>query len=140
MEDAQTAYTALASSDKQITVEIYRKKTFLIRFSVPWKSRVQSSFLAHPHDSSVTHLSSEINFPISSSKNPRASVFDPWMGFNKSTPGVWKREKLFMCVPGMDTPPSRRVSILTLPLCSTVVYLCCGVDSYPQLIDFITYS
>ena len=109
MEDAQFAYSTLAGTDKHINVEIFREKTSLIQFSVPWKSRVQSSFLAHPHDASVTHSSSEIKVPLSGSKNPRASVFDPWMGFNKSTPGVWKREKLFMCVPGMDVPPSRRV-------------------------------
>ena len=109
MEDAQFAYSTLAGTDKHINVEIFREKTSLIQFSVPWKSRVQSSFLAHPHDTSISHSSSEIKVPLSSSKNPRASVFDPWMGFNKSTPGVWNREKLFMCVPGMDVPPSRRV-------------------------------
>ena len=114
MEDAQTAYSTLAGTDKHIYVEIFREKTSLIQFSVPWNSRVQSSFLAHPHDTFTTHSSSEIKVLLSSSKNPRASVFDPWMGFNKSTPGVWKREKLFMCVPGMDVPPSRRVIHVSL--------------------------
>lgn len=111
MEDSQTLYTTLARSDQQISVEIFRENTSLIRFSVPWKTRVQSSFLALPHDTIVTHSSSKLEFPKFSSKNPRASVFDPWMGYDKSTPGVWKREKLFMCVPGMDSLPSRKVII-----------------------------
>jgi hypothetical protein len=111
MDDSQTLYTTLARSDQQVSVEIFRENTFLIRFLVPWKTRVQSTFLALPHDTTVTHSNSNLEFPKFGSKNPRASVFDPWMGYDENAPGVWKREKLFMCVPGMDSPPSRKVTI-----------------------------
>ena len=47
--------------------------------------------------------------PMGSSKNPLASVFDPWKGFDPKTPGSWTRDTLHMCVPGMETKPSRKV-------------------------------
>lgn len=103
MEKSEKAYMELARSEHEITVEILREKESLITFVVPWKTRVQSRYLSRPGDESGADT------PTGSSKNPWASKFDPWMGFNKTTPGEWKREKLFMCVPGMETAPSRKV-------------------------------
>ena len=117
MTDAQQAYMNLARSMHNMTVEIFREELSLIKFSVPWSTRIQSRYLDHPNDPapkgdrSEFKGDSESDSPKGSSTNPWASTFDPWMGFNKSTPGEWKREKLFMCVPGMDSPPSRKVRL-----------------------------
>ena len=102
MDRGEEGYMNLARSNQEITVEIFREKVFLIMFTVPWKSRVQSRFLSHPRDR-------QDDDSMGTSSSPWASKFDPWMGFNRSTPGVWEREKLFMCVPGLESPPSRKV-------------------------------
>ena len=115
MTDAQQAYMKLARSEHDMTVEILREDLSLIKFSVPWSTRIQSRYLDHPNDPSPIGDRSEfkdestLDNPKGSSTNPWASKFDPWMGFNKSTPGGWKREKLFMCVPGLESPPTRKV-------------------------------
>ena len=110
MDSGEDAYMNLARSNEEITVEIFREKDSLIEFTVPWKTRVQSRFLSHPRDKSSNSLDSSP--PMGTSTNPWASKFDPWMGFNRSTPGVWEREKLFMCVPGLESPISRMVCIV----------------------------
>ena len=102
MNNGEESYMNLARSNQEITVEIFREKVSLVVFTVPWNTRVQSRFLSHPRDVQGDNS-------MGTSSNPRASIFDPWMGFNKSTPGVWEREKLFMCVPGLESPPSREV-------------------------------
>ena len=107
MEGGQDAYMNLARSNEEVSVEIFREKHSLIKFNVPWKTRVQSRFLSHPLDKSPDSLDS--SSAMGTSKNPWASKFDPWMGFNKDDPGVWEREKLFMCVPGLESPLSRKV-------------------------------
>ena len=109
MEGGQDAYMNLARSNEEVSVEIFREKHSLIKFNVPWKTRVQSRFLSHPLDKSPDSLDS--SSAMGTSKNPWASKFDPWMGFNKDDPGVWEREKLFMCVPGLESPLSREVCI-----------------------------
>ena len=115
MTDAQKAYMKLARSEHDMTVEILREDLPLIKFSVPWSTRIQSRYLDHPNDPSPIGDRSEfkdestLDNPKGSSTNPWASKFDPWMGFNKSTPGGWKREKLFMCVPGLESLPTRKV-------------------------------
>ena len=102
MNNGEESYINLARSNQEITVEIFREKVSLVVFTVPWNTRVQSRFLSQPRDV-------QGDKSMGTSSNPRASIFDPWMGFNKSTPGVWEREKLFMCVPGLESPPSREV-------------------------------
>jgi hypothetical protein len=103
MQDSEKAYMELARSEHEITVEILREKESLITFVVPWKSRVQSRYLSRPGDESGADL------PDGSSKKPWASKFDPWRGFDKTKPGEWKRDKVYMCIPGMETAPSRKV-------------------------------
>jgi hypothetical protein len=102
MDSGEDAYMNLARSNEEIDVEIFRETVSLISFIVPWKTRVQSRFLSGPSDR-------QDDASTGTSKNPRSSIFDPWMGFNRSTPGVWQREKLFMCVPGLESPISRKV-------------------------------
>lgn len=106
MESAQAAYMELARSEQEITVQILREDFTLITFVVPWKTRVQSRYLSRPGDESGADT------PTGSSKNPWASKLDPWLGFNETAPGEWKREKLFMCIPGMETAPSRTVGAI----------------------------
>ena len=103
MESGEDAYMNLARSNEEIAVEIFRETVSLVTFIVPWKTRVQSRFLSRPSDR-------QDDASMGTSKNPRSSIFDPWMGFDKSTPGVWQREKLFMCVPGLESPVHREVS------------------------------
>ena len=102
MESGEDAYMNLARSNEEVTVEIFRETVSLITFTVPWKTRVQSRFLSGPSDR-------QEDASMGTSTNPRSSIFDPWMGFDRSTPGVWQREKLFMCVPGLESPISRKV-------------------------------
>lgn len=99
----------LARSKEEMTVEIMRGNVLMIRYTVPWRTRVQSFYLSNPSDITV-YSSSPTEAPRGSSKNPIASVFDPWRGFNRSTPGIWQRDKLYMCVPGMESAPSRQAS------------------------------
>ena len=115
MNNGEKAYMELARSIEEMTVEIIKEDIVLIKYKIPWSTRVQSSYLSHPGDIShpTSYQAPESNpaeAPRGSSKNPIASVFDPWRGFNKSTPGVWLRDKIYMCVPGMESAPSRRVS------------------------------
>ena len=107
MSDGEGAYKKLARTGEILTVEIFRDEDFLIKFTIPWSTRVQGKFLTRPND--PTDESRGDTSPLGSSKNPRASIFDPWMGFDDKNPGVWKREKLFMCVPGLDNPLNRNV-------------------------------
>ena len=106
MPDGEEAYKNLARTRELMTVEIFRDEDFLIKFTIPWSTRVQGKFLTRPDDPTDNRKDAP---PLGSSKNPRASTFDPWMGFDDKNPGVWKRQKLFMCVPGLDNPPSRNV-------------------------------
>ena len=135
MADAQQTYMDLARSAHEVTVEIFREELSLIKFSVPWSTRIQSRYLDHPNDPAPKGDRSEFKGdrsefkgdagsgnPKGSSKSPWASTFDPWMGFNKSTPGEWKREKLFMCVPGMDSPLSRKVRLRLLRASHLQIY------------------
>ena len=105
MENGEDAYMNLARSNEEVTVEIFRETVSLIAFAIPWKTRVQSRFLSGPSDR-------QEDASMGTSLNPRSSIFDPWMGFDRSTPGVWQREKLFMCVPGLESPISRKVGIV----------------------------
>ena len=142
MSDGEGAYKNLARTGEIMTVEIFRDDDFLIKFSIPWSTRVQGKFLTRPDD--PTNENRGDASPLGSSKNPRASIFDPWMGFDDKNPGVWKREKLFMCVPGLDNPLNRNVRMLTKwrlkeRLCS---YMCTSAHTLHTLISspLSTYS
>ena len=116
MKNSKEAYMILARTNQEMIVEILREETVLSKFKIPWSTRVQSRYLTRPDDpTSFTSVDSRPgprsrNYPIGTSRTPRASKHDPWMGFNKYKPGVWEREKLYMCVPGMETPPSQKVT------------------------------
>ena len=141
MKSNPISYKDFARTKNELSVEILRDNNTLIKYKIPWNTRVQSSFLSHPEDdtnginyntnhdkSSLTSNTQNTNTqntqqqtgqtgPMGTSKNPLASKFDPWSGFNKSTPDIWKREKLFLCVPGMDIAPSREVGKFYFVFC-----------------------
>ena len=119
IENSEEAYMALARTSQEIIVEIFREIVLLSRFKVPWSTRVQSRYLTRPDDPIFTSLDTRKSsmsslYPLGSSRNPRASKHDPWKGFDRNKPGVWEREKLYMCVPGMETPPSQKVTYIQL--------------------------
>ena len=129
-EKSKEAYMTLARTRQEVTVEILREETLLSRFKVPWSTRVQSRFLSRPDDpiyaSSTSTSNSDSNSNLNTDSDsrprsrsrillegtslyPRASKHDPWKGFDERKPGVWERDKLYMCVPGMETPLSQKV-------------------------------
>ena len=108
--NSEAAYRDLIRSDHEMTVEILNVDKVMIMFTIPWATRVQGKYLTGPDNVRDTIHSKELSqAPLGTSSNPRASVLDPWMGFNNSSPGVWKREKLVMCVPDIEKAPSRKV-------------------------------
>ena len=116
MEDAQTGYMELARGNEEMTVEIFREDDSLVKFNVPWKTRVQSKYLVGPPDTK--------EHPLGSSRNPRASTFDPWKGFDRNTPGVWTRDKLHLCIPGIESVPSKKVSTVHASVCYCCYFVC----------------
>ena len=88
MEDTESAYMNLAGSSEEMRIEIIRGDFPLMSFRIPWGDRKTGFMLDTPDDQVAT-------------------VFDPWKGFNKSTPGVWTHDRLHMCVPGWEDAPSK---------------------------------
>ena len=88
MQNTEHAYMNLANTSHVMKVEIIRGNFSLMKFRVPWGVRATGFMLDTPD-------------------NQIASRFDPWKGFNKSTPGVWTHDKLYMCVPGLEDIPSK---------------------------------
>ena len=147
MNNGEKAYMELARSIEEMTVEIIKEDIVLIKYKIPWSTRVQSSYLSHPGDIShpTSYQAPESNpaeAPRGSSKNPIASVFDPWRGFNKSIPGIWQRDKIYMCVPGMESAPSRKVSTAqnVIPLDSPSHFISFYLNILIYLILFYLYS
>lgn len=128
INNSKKAYLELARNKDKLMIEIYREDISLINFCIPWNTRVQSSYLNHPiktinksktknNFENNNNDTNNINNPKNNvtkggSKNPFSTVFDPWKGFNKNAPGVWGRDTLYMCVPGLETPPSKKVAYL----------------------------
>ena len=88
MEDTESAYMNLAGTSQEMFVEILRGDFSLLSFRIPWGSRKTGYMLDEPNDQVVT-------------------ILDPWKGFNKSTPGIWTHDRLYMCVPGWEDSPSK---------------------------------
>jgi hypothetical protein len=84
MKDTHRAYRYLARSNAVARVEILKGNTSLLTFRVPWNTR-QTGYLL----------------------SPAVSLWDPWTGFDPAHIGTWSHDNLYMCVPGMETPPSK---------------------------------
>ena len=93
MEDTESAYMNLAGTSQEMRIEILRGDFSLLSFRIPWDSRKTGYMLDEPGDKVLTTI-------------------DPWKGFNKSTPGTWTHDRLYMCVPGWEDAPSKA----TLPV------------------------
>lgn len=90
MQNTEKAYMELARSDQYLTVEIFSDKNQIIKYKIPWSSRMTGIMLDIP-----------------SHKHKQASLHDHWKGFNNSQPGVWTHDDIYMCVPGLESPPSK---------------------------------
>lgn len=93
MKDTEEAYLNLAGTSAELRIEILRGNFSLMRFRIPWKSRKTGFMLSEPPDVVTTK-------------------HNAWKGFNRSTPGVWTHDKLYMCVPGWEDMPGK----MTLPI------------------------
>jgi hypothetical protein len=62
-----------------MTVEILRQDKAILKFKIPWATR------------GVGYMYETTN---------SASRFDPWKGYDKYNPGVWKHDRIYMSVPG----------------------------------------
>ena len=116
MEDTEKAYMDLAGSSHELRVEILRGNFSMMRFRIPWGIRKTGYMLSEPADQVVTR-------------------FDPWKGFNRSTPGEWTSDKMHMCVPGWEDKPSKA----SLPLLMEWIqhHILLGVD---HIFSAVTYS
>jgi hypothetical protein len=90
MQHTEKAYMELARSDQYLTVEISSGEDHIIKYKIPWSSRMTGIMLDLP-----------------SHKLNQASLHDHWKGFNKTQPGVWTHDDIYMCVPGLESPPSK---------------------------------
>ena len=88
MTDTERAYMDLAGTNAEMSVQIIRNQDILMRLTIPWNSRKTGFMLSEPEGQVV-------------------STIDPWKGFNKSTPGIWKLDDIYMCVPGWEDAPSK---------------------------------
>ena len=97
-----------------MTVEVMREDEVLMKYLLPWSTRVQSKYLSVPGDGGSDPRDPTPG-PKGSSMNPLATKLDPWRGFNRSTVGEWKTDKMYLCVPGVDSTPNRKVRHLASP-------------------------
>jgi len=100
-------YLELIRRGENVSVEVLRGAESLVNFTVPWRSRKTGLMLSH---------------------RPEASRLDVWRGYGidaRSAAG-FENDKIYMCVPGMESNPS--VKILPLFLEFVQHHLLLGVD------------
>ena len=120
MRDTEFAYMNYARSpNHHVFVEILKdgNPVPIIKFKVPWATRTNGYLLDLP---------------------PQATVIDPWKGFDKSQPGKWSHDSLYLCVPGMESVLTRQ----TLPLYLEFVqyHLLLGVNHIFIAASYTWYS
>ena len=94
MQNTKEAYMTLAGSTSEyVYVEIMQGSKTLIKYKIPWSTRSTGYMLSPPYEDR--------------NANEKFSRFDYWKGFNRSTPGVWTHDHVYMCVPGSDLPLSK---------------------------------
>jgi hypothetical protein len=89
-EAQSTFIKSRSSSNAKLFVKILRGKTSLISFNVPWSTRMNGKTVIGPKSS---------------------SKFDAWKGLNESsdlTIPIVPADKLYLSIPGLDFPVSRR--------------------------------
>ena len=110
MKGTVEAYHQLVRTNASVHVEILREATSLLNFTVPWDERRVGYLLTVP-------------------KQYLATTFDPWKAYDsvsQGLPGSSGGDKIHMCVPGLESSPSK----LSLPLYLEFVqhHLLLGVD------------
>lgn len=93
INDAESAYMNLAGTSHEMLIEVLRGDFSLMSFRIPWSIR-------------------KVGFMFDEPSNLVVTKYDPWKGFNKSTPGVWTPDRMHMCVGGWEDVPSKT----TLPI------------------------
>ncbi|CAE7267252.1 unnamed protein product, partial [Symbiodinium microadriaticum] len=96
IQNSEYAYRQLAGSDHLLHVEILRDTYSLANYSVPWKSRRTGFMLTNP---------------------PGTSRLDSWKGFDREksvVPGDAGVDEIHMCVPGVESPISKKSLALYL--------------------------
>ena len=100
MEGGEAAYKHLARHPTaHLRVDIVRRgrnereEEHVISYSVPWLTRVAGL-------ASTT--------PPTPQKRPRVySTLDAWKGYDPDRPGHWHHDSLYLCVAGIESPPSK---------------------------------
>lgn len=97
IRDAQEVYHTLSHSDEHLIAKIFRDNYEVTQFTVPWKSRRTGYMLSAPSD---------------------MSRLDSWKGSvprkrnTERVPTDFSSDDLHMCVPGMESPVSKRTVAL----------------------------
>jgi hypothetical protein len=90
-------------SSEVLSVEIYRGKTFLKSFDIPWKTRRTGFSLSSP--SQASNFDAWQNYPQSSLSQTASSI----PALDAKVPGDKSNETVVhMCVPGFESPVSQR--------------------------------
>ena len=93
MQETSEAYRKLVRTNDAVFVEILRETTSLLNFTVPWDERRVGYLLTVP-------------------KQYLATTFDPWKAYDsvsQGLPGSSGGDKIHMCVPGLESIPSKKV-------------------------------
>ena len=114
INESHEAYKQLSGTIYKMSVEVMREDEVLVKYLLPWSTRVQSKYLSVPGDGGSDPRDPAPG-PKGSSMNPLATKLDPWKGFKRSTMGEWKTDKMYLCVPGVDSMPNRKVRNLVSP-------------------------
>ena len=139
MRDTEFAYMNYARSpNHHVFVEILKdgNPVPIIKFKVLTHSTTHSLTLPPTHSLKVPWATRTNGFLLD--LPPQATVLDPWKGFDKSQPGVWSHDSLYLCVPGMESVLTRQ----TLPLYLEFVqyHLLLGVNHIFIAASYTWYS
>jgi hypothetical protein len=127
MEGSKNIYYRLEewkNKNEELLVEIYRDSRMIISFRIPWRTRMTGYMLSPPPPSPSPAMKTT---STSENLHPLISTFDPWQNVDISQPpDQWKHDRLYMCVPGLESAPDK----ITLPLYLEFIehHLQLGVD------------
>jgi hypothetical protein len=131
MEGSENIYhrlEELKNKNEELLVEIYRDSRMIISFRIPWRTRMTGYMLSTPPPSPSPSTAILSSTTVSeNAHHPLISTFDPWQNVDMSQPpDQWKHDRLYMCVPGLESAPDK----ITLPLYLEFIehHLQLGVD------------
>jgi hypothetical protein len=157
LEDGENAYRSLARhSTAQLRVDIVRRAEEgekgredepVLSYHIPWATRMVGLATNHPapHTPRSGVVEEEVHLSPKEKvieaqeqfKNPWG-VLDAWKGYDADRPGHWTHDRIYMCVPGVESPPSKK----SLPLLLEFVahHLLLGVDHMFLALSFDWHS